>query len=109
MYYIVDLRKPKKPKLLWNVFTRKSKAVEAIIKYLGYDTQRFYPIKGREAIENGVTTFVLKHSYRYPGDIHYVKILKYDYPPNRLTLQKKKTFRTSARRKQRKLNAIKSI
>lgn len=97
-WYVVDLRILHEPLLFRNEFNNKKSAIEAICNHLSFNFKDYIPISGEDAITYNIQLKKLmkKGGYRIP-------VVKYDYPPERITYQNKKTYRTIIRRKLRKL------
>lgn len=94
-YYIVDITELNKPELFRNDFKSLDEGVSVIRKYLKFDFKHYQVIKGEEAI---------KHKIKFKESkfrVNFINVVKYDYPPERVTLQNKKTWRTIQRRKQK--------
>lgn len=91
-WYIVDLRRKGQYsyKLLNKNFESKKVAQQALKRTAKENELFFEVIKGEQAIEFG---FVLAYGPTYAD-----YMLKYDYPPELVTIQDRKSYRTKFRR-----------
>jgi hypothetical protein len=92
-YYIVDLRDSHKPSLFYNEYKTENRAIDTIIRILKYNFIDYTTIKGEDAIFH-------KLELKTKGK-RFLPDYKYDYPDERDTKQKRKTYRTIIRRKLR--------
>lgn len=95
-YYIVDLDDPYKPRLIAKYFDSKSQARFCIGKFLKADFRRFDIVTGQEIIDDPIDWFT--STLVGNGE----RIAKYDYPPELISQQEKKTWRTMYRYHQRR-------
>ncbi len=93
-WYIADFTNPTRPKLLWRDFISRPIAKKALrILKKDYPDKFFQIIQGRDAKEHDIKVSRWWLNFRFE---------KYDYPPDRTRGQRRKTYRTIARRKLRK-------
>lgn len=93
-WYIVDLTNRnvnRTYKIIRAAFKTKSRAIEAIQRHLNDREIYFDVIKGKDVLHYEIP-FVAMHYHGIPY------LMKYDYPPEALTYQDKKSFRTKYRR-----------
>jgi hypothetical protein len=81
------------------VYQCNEDAKNAIKRGLKGNFKRYQPIYGFRAIKNRYRFIAVK---RVNKITKHIKILKYDYPEIRKSLQNKKTYRTIMRRKAKK-------
>jgi hypothetical protein len=103
-YYVVDFRVMDKPELFKNEFETEDEALTVVEKYLKFDLKNYPVIKGIDAIRHNIPFRSRKSKVGPDGIVKngYIRALKYDYPAERVHKQKRKTWRTIQRRKQRK-------
>lgn len=91
LWYIGDFTNPTRPKLLWRDFISKPltrRAIKVVKK--SYPDKYLEPIRGIDAKAHGIKVS--------RGWLNF-KFEKYIYPKDRTPGQRKKTYRTIARRK----------
>lgn len=92
-WYVVDISVLSKPELFRDTFNSESKADDVIIKYFDFDFFNYKSISFEE-----IKLHNLKFKNWGKDQKCYIGINKYEYPVNRDTFQKRKSFRNLKRR-----------
>ena len=92
-YYICNICDLGKPRLLRYHFKSIDQALSYIINYKGWDVKNYIILSAEDASKYKLKFFTLPQ--------RKIFVENYDYPYERVTYQKKKTYRTIMRRRLR--------